>query len=83
VQKIVRADNELNAERPPDRYRSIRMSAYPADRTVFERTQSRAFADTPWGNRLKPIHSWSEMGGYGVTFGLVAVCGLALAYAAA
>ncbi len=31
----------------------------------FPRTQSLTLRDAPWGRRLKPLRSWSEIGAYG------------------
>ncbi|MEJ0042526.1 MAG: hypothetical protein WDM81_10050 [Rhizomicrobium sp.] len=31
---------------------------------VFSRTQSREMRGTPWGRRIRPMRSWSEIGSY-------------------
>ncbi|HTW33418.1 MAG TPA: hypothetical protein VMD53_02285 [Rhizomicrobium sp.] len=37
---------------------------------IFPRMQSRAMRDTPWGERAKPMKTWSEIAGIGLLFGL-------------
>jgi hypothetical protein len=32
---------------------------------IFPRTQSLAFRDAPWEERIKPLRSWSEISVYG------------------
>ncbi len=43
---------------------------------VFPRQQSLAMRDTPWGDRIKPLTSWSQIGTYGAVM-LVATALLA------
>lgn len=35
---------------------------------LFPRTQSRGMRDTPWGDRVRPMRSWSELTGIGLVF---------------
>lgn len=35
------------------------------DDYTFPRTQSRSLRSLQWGSRLKPMHSWGELGVYG------------------
>jgi hypothetical protein len=42
---------------------------------IFPRMQSRAMRETPWGDRAKPMKTWSEIVGIGLLFGL-ASCAL-------
>lgn len=42
---------------------------------IFPRMQSRAMRETPWGDRAKPMKTWSEIAGIGLLFGL-ASCAL-------
>jgi len=37
---------------------------------IFPRMQSRAMRETPWGERSKPMKTWSEIAGIGLLFGL-------------
>jgi hypothetical protein len=42
---------------------------------IFPRMQSRAMRETPWGDRAKPMKTWSEIASIGLLFGL-ASCAL-------
>jgi hypothetical protein len=37
---------------------------------IFPRMQSRTMRETPWGERAKPLRTWSEIAGIGLLFGL-------------
>jgi hypothetical protein len=37
---------------------------------IFPRMQSRSMRETPWGERSKPMKTWSEIAGIGLIFGL-------------
>ena len=43
---------------------------YSRDDFIFPRMQSRSMRDTPWGARMKPMRSWSEIAGIGLLFGV-------------
>jgi hypothetical protein len=47
---------------------------------IFPRMQSRAMRETPWGDRAKPMKTWSEIAGIGLLFGL-ASCALVVSTA--
>jgi len=40
---------------------------YRAEDYFFRRTQSRELRETPWGPRLAPMRSWSELASIGLT----------------
>ena len=44
---------------------------YRPEDFIFRRTQSRAMQETPWGPRLSPMRSWSELAGMGLTTAVV------------
>jgi len=47
---------------------------------IFPRMQSRAMREIPWGDREKPMKTWSELAGIGLLVGL-ASCALVVSTA--
>jgi hypothetical protein len=59
----------------PRRYSIGAHADYCREDFIFPRMQSRSMRETPWGERSKPLKTWSGIAGIGLLFG-VASCAL-------